>query len=52
MKKRGSMPRFFVPPIYATVTDFARFRGLWLRPPLRGLTFASLTLAFTVVTNK
>jgi hypothetical protein len=42
------MPRFFVPPVYATLTDFARLRGLWLRLrlPLRGLTFASLTLAF------
>jgi hypothetical protein len=45
-KKRGSGPRFFVPPVYATVTDFARLRGLWLRPPLRGLTFAPLALAF------
>ncbi len=40
------MPRFFVPPIYPTVTDFARLRGVRLRPPLRGLTFALLTLAF------
>jgi len=23
---------------YSTVTDFAKLRGLWLRPPLRGLT--------------
>jgi len=37
---------FFGPPAYSTVTDFARLRGLWLRPPLRGLTFALLTLAF------
>jgi hypothetical protein len=35
------MPRFFVAPVYSTVTLFARLRGLWLRPPHRGLTFAA-----------
>jgi hypothetical protein len=40
------MPRFFRRPVYSTVTDFARLRGLCLRPPHRGLTFSPLTLAF------
>jgi hypothetical protein len=33
-KKRGTEPRFFFAPLlfYSTVTDFARLRGLCLRP--------------------